>query len=743
MKHHATVSCAGLRRRGRALALTVVLALLAVLVVPLATAAPDAQTAVTLRIAYLGTADSPTARGAQLAIRQINEIGGFRAADGNTYRLKLLTLERAPTAQTLPAQLQDMLEKGIVAFLGPDENALVTQETILALSQANVPVLSPATADTLTDADQTNHIFRVRAPEHIYSYALATYLYQDRNVTTAAVVQTDVAHTEAMLAFEATLTEYGANVVEKIQLPNGERLLAEAARLVPENPDAIVMWGDAQDAAALLTMLRERGWGGVFAYRQAAQAAQMRLLPAAYVNGVLGVDAWSFAAPDRPSRIFLHDYVVAFGQVPNSLAVAGYDAVWFLRAAILNGGSPSADVLFEAILNSPPQSLVQGVLHPLEFGNGDLSRLAVVYQLGPYGGPTVVARFDDTRRLAVEERGGPPPTPTLTPTPITPTNTPYPTPTLEGTWVEVAVDTLNVRVGPGFEYDKIGQVKRGEKYRVLGAIADYTWVVIDYQGGIGWVKTEYVTVLGEIADVSIVQPPPTPTPAATPTPTLPPNPDIVIDTVVLNPAQPIPGKPFTATVTVRNGGGGAAGQFAVAATWDPGAVFTAAHVNGLAGGQSTQIQLSGTMGTATGIYQVAVVADLNGEVAEANEQNNLYNITYRVDYPLYANQSGIQLNATTQWDLYGGTQDLQWDGSTLSMLNGAQIGLLAGATYDAVHYDMLAPSVVNTTSYGSSQVLTGAVFGVYTAEGQRAVLRIDNRQGGTIWISYRVYNDTP
>ncbi len=744
MTHHATTSGGALARRWRALTLTVALVLVAVLAAPLATAAPDTQTAVTLRIAYMGTADTPAAQGAQLAIQQIDAVGGFKAADGTIYRFKLLVLDREPTAQTLPTQVQDMLDKGIVALLGPDDNALITQETVLALGSAGVPVLTAATADDLTDTDQTDHIFRVRAPEHIYSYALATYLVEDRSVATVAVVQTDVAHTEAMLAFEAALSAAGANVVDKVQLPDGERLLAEAERLLPETPDAVVMWGAPEDAAALLGMLREKGWEGVFAYRQAEEAAQMGVLPDHLAGGVLGMDAWSFADPARASRVFLHDYVTTFGQVPDSLSVAAYDAVWFLRAAILSAGSPASDALFDAILHSPPQSLVQGVLHPLEFGNGDLSRLAVVYQLGPHGGPTVVARFDDARRLAVEDRGGPPPTPTLTPTPVTPTNTPYPTATLEGTWIEVAVDTLNVRTGPGFEYDKIGKVKKGEKYRVLGAVADYTWLVIDYQSGIGWVKAEYVTILGEISEVSIVQPPPTPTPAATATATLSPNPDIVIDTVILNPAQPIPGKPFTATVTVRNGGGGAAGQFAVAATWKPGEVYTSAHVDGLAGGQTTQVQLSGTMGTATGIYQVAVVADLNNDVAESNEQNNLYNITYRVDYPLYANQSGIQLDPTTQWDLYGGTQDLQWDGSNLSMLNGSVIGLLTGTTYDAVHYDMLSPAVVNnTTGYGSSQVLAGAIFGMYTAEGERAVLRIDNRQGGTIWISYRVYNDTP
>ena len=33
----------------------------------------------------------------------------------------------------------------------------------------------------------------------------------------------------------------------------------------------------------------------------------------------------------------------------------------------------------------------------------------------------------------------------------------------------------------------------------------------------------------------------------------------------------------------------------------------------------------------------------------------------------------------------------------------------------------------------------GVIVGIITAEGQRRP-RIDNRQGETIWVSYRVYN---
>ncbi len=157
----------------------------------------------------------------------------------------------------------------------------------------------------------------------------------------------------------------------------------------------------------------------------------------------------------------------------------------------------------------------------------------------------MVARFYDTQRLGLDQAGPqvqPPPGEQPTPVPVEPGVTPVPTATLEGVWVKVTANTLNVRNGPGFEFDKIGQVKAGELFRVLGAIADYSWLAIGYQGGIGWVKTEYTEVLGDINLVSVIASPPTPTPAA---PTLPPNPDIVIDSVLLSPHTAHPRTTFS------------------------------------------------------------------------------------------------------------------------------------------------------------------------------------------------------
>jgi len=727
----------GTLRRWRVTGLIGVALLIALLATPLAGAAPGAQGGGVLRIGYLGMAGTDTANGAQLAISQINSIGGINAA-GGPYQVELVTLSVPPTIDTLPGALAELIAQDVIAILGPDTNALITPDTIQALASARRPVLTAATGDALTDVDKDDYIFRIRAPERVFSFAVATYLTEDLGLTSIAVVQTEVEFTEALLNFESALNNAGLQVADRVQLPGGDTLVQQAPGLIGLNPQAIVLWSAPEDATALLRALRAGGWTGVYVYRQADEAARAGILPDDLANGVLGMDSWSYAAESSASRIFRRDYVVAFGEVPGPLAVAAYDAIWFLRGVILTEGIDPAAIR-AGLLGSGPQNLVQGVLHPLEFVSGDLSRNGVVYALGPRGGPRVLAQFDDTRRLPEGETPGPVAT-------LPPAETPLPTATLEGTWVRVNVETLNVRNGPGFNYDKIGEVGLDETYRVLGAIADYSWVAIDFSGGVGWVKTEFVEILGDLGAVSIIQAPPSPTPGATAVPTLPPNPDIVIQSVALNPPEPIPGVPFTATITVANAGGGAAGRFAVAATWEPDKHYTATFVEGLAGGQSVQVQLTDTLTMTGSQLVVAVQSDLNNDVAELNEGNNAYNITYRVDMPLLANQTSVQLNPGNTHDMNGGTNDLEWDGANLVALSGGEIGKLQGATYEFVHYDMLAPGL---QAYDPANCIcpvqtTGQIFAMATAEGRRAVIRVDNLQaGGPIWISYRVYNDTP
>ena len=101
-----------------------------------------------------------------------------------------------------------------------------------------------------------------------------------------------------------------------------------------------------------------------------------------------------------------------------------------------------------------------------------------------------------------------------------PTATPEPTPIPAA---EVVIGSnMNIRGGPGTNYNILGGANQGERYNVTGKNNDGTWWQINYNGQDGWVFGELVTAQNtESVQVAqnIAAPPPTAVPpTATPVP---------------------------------------------------------------------------------------------------------------------------------------------------------------------------------------------------------------------------------
>lgn len=115
-----------------------------------------------------------------------------------------------------------------------------------------------------------------------------------------------------------------------------------------------------------------------------------------------------------------------------------------------------------------------------------------------------------------------PPPPTATPTP-TATFTPLPpTPTPGPPSLTAQVDDLNVRAGPGPQYDQVGRLAAGQQAEIVGQanIGFGQWWQIRLAGEVGWVLAEPGFVVASNTEtVPVVAAPPVPTPTITPTPT--------------------------------------------------------------------------------------------------------------------------------------------------------------------------------------------------------------------------------
>lgn len=696
-----------------------------------------------LRIGYIGQPGSDMARGLGLAIQQINDTGGV-SSGGVTYEYELVIEEIGDNPDDVPIAVQNLTNQDVIVIFGPDSNALALPNA-QEISNATVPILTTATSENLLSQDPNGNIFRLVAPESTYSEALANYLASELSLTELVIVQSDIEQTEGVITFNNALANANVNA-NLILVEDNEQLMTRVRTLPQEDPEAVVFFGPTEDAVAVLSQLRANDWSGLFVYRNALEGLENSELSGELGEGVLSVASWVFGATNPLGERFISQYVRQYGAVPGPHSVAGYDGMFALTTVVRRFGTTAPNIR-TGLPQLDTLSLVRGPINPQDTRN--LSRTAIIFELTGEGGADALVAYDggEIREDAGfapeegEEVGELQPTATLLPT-DTPTSTPQATATPSVLTATVTSRVLNVRTGPGTEYDPpIGQLERGDQVPVIGANADLSWLLIQFRGQSAWISAQFVDIFDPanfLPTLPIVAAPPTPTPGPT---NVPPEPDLVITNMTLSVGQTVePGVAFNATVSFTNQGGSAAGSFTIAANFRPDENnIRSADISSLGAGQSGSVVLGPITLNQTGyVPDQAVIIDFNNSVPESanGETNNIFTFAYKVDEPLHI-QTQTTLVAGQSYDFFGGTGDVTWDGNNLNMNNGALIGLVTGSNWVTSHYGQVA-GIATNAMYANPSV--GNVFAIITAEGDYGYLRVDNRSGGNITFTYRVYN---
>lgn len=698
-----------LNKRSALLSILVVVAMLAVGMV--ASATPRQQDeAVPLIVAFYGPENASAALGLQVAVEEINEAGPFVGGDGVTYRFEAWVTED-------PADLREAV--AVIAL--PTENEPETPETL------EVPVILLSTGGDLELPGIEAPIFRGLTNDETRFSTLADFIVRFNAFSQITLIGDEDVFGTDFIEFTNLLQSVDAAL--GIQTLGTDEVSEQAvAEIVANGVEMVVFRGDPIIASAWLLELSTAGWTGVFVYDDAFEAFQANNLLLPDNITVLGMNAWVSSASDPLSSAFIRSFLNRTGQAPDLFAVSAYDLTWAIRLLITRESGDPAE-LAAALPGTDVINTTRGTLNPPAYGGTELFRGVIIYQLLPLGGAEILARYDDG--LLIEEDDVVSALPSPTPLPSATPNVPV---------VTVVVGTLNVRSGPGLNYDRVTQINEGTVLTVLGVSPDLSWYFVQTPAGSGWVSGQFVSYFGAgtpAAQLPVPQIPPTPTVPPTAT-GLPPS-DIVIDGVTLNPVQPIANQQFTATVTLRNAGQGPTGQFAVAATWNPGGVFSSAVVESIAPGATATVSLQ-TQVSGTGQAQTVVVADLNGEVTESNEANNNFTINYVVDAARTIEQSNFVVNSTDV-NLDGGVNDFTWaDNAGMAALTaepGGTFGVIAGVTYENVTVNQLTSAAISSNAVNATPAAT--VVGFRTPDGSCGVLRVESYVGSQLTLTYRVY----
>lgn len=690
----------------------------------------QAQGTPVFRIAILDQADGPLLRGAKLAVDQINSTGGVTGADGTQFALELVS----QSPDRMRSAITNINQASVIAVIGP-ESSTVVQNNLQLLLSLQVPILTPATDDTLTAIDTSDRIIRIRSAEGRIGEALADYIVQDVQITNIATVQLDLESTVGVVGFTNALARLGVGSPKGFILETGTDLTDFADEINRSDPDVVVVYGPPEAAAEVYNELRAQGWAGILAYNNSWAPGFLENVPEVQRGGILGATSWTYGSLIARSERFTLDFLREYGDAATPVEASAYDGIYLIAQAI---GSPGQ--LRTNLLELEGLAGAQGLFTPATLSGGETIDTVYVYETTQEGGQMALAQYVGGVRQSSEEI----PAPTTEPQ-IIATDTPIPTATPDGVVVTITRNIQNIRSGPGTNYDIIAQARRGEQYEVIGANADFTWLVISYRGTQGWLSRDILETFGNLNTVPLVVPPATPTPLPpTATATAAPTSDLVILSAL--PTRLFVGVPFNVTVTIRNQGLLDAGAFAVAATLQPGEVYSAVNVPGLAAGQQITINLTGTLTGTTGPQNVVIVTDLNQQVPEgaAGEANNLFPYLYVADAPLLpVNGTGtltVANGATISLD--NGTPDIQWQNGALIPVATTKLTLLSGfGNFDQVHYNAISSS----TTLANAPLTTvpfGALIGIQTDGGLKyGVLEVrEATSGGNLVIQFRVYN---
>lgn len=681
-----------------------------------------AQAQYELRIGVIDYPAGSMLAGARLAADHINSAGGLTGADGTRFELAVVDT----TPDNMEIAIANMKQASVFAVIGPQNDALARRH-LSQLQTIQAPVFIPATGDTILLSDHTGRIFRSRAAEHVLINGLADYLATTLAIQSINTIQLDAASTASLISFANALADFGLRPSNLVFDQSRLNLQEIAEAVAVSAPEAVAIFGPPRLAAQALVQIRDFGYAGERVYSQAREPSFAERLPPDLLPGIISYSTWSASLEDSASQHFTLAYARAFGRLPDALAAASYDALRLIAAATAQGGS-----VFAALAATSSFAGVQGELNPAGLLPGETSNNAVVTRLNEYGAANVIARYPHTIDPATE----PDKVPTVAPTAAA--LAPSATPT--GYRLKITRDFLNVRSGPGTDYEIIGQVIEGSQARILGANADHSWVIIDYRGQWGWVAAYLAETYGDRNFVPIIEPPATPTPAPTDTPSPPTEPDLIV--LKAQPARLAIGQATAVDVTILNQGLSPAGSFAVAGSFQPGGQYAGVNLAGLNAGQQANLQLRPLLSGPTGPQSVVIVADLNQEVYEgdAGESNNrafVYN--YMADRPVLV--SGTWTTSAGSIDLDGdASPDLSWTGNALAALG--QAAFAAVDQYSALsqtHFDAISGAPANTTIVDASQ-LAAKVYALVTADGHRGAMQVtDVTRNGPITIEYRIY----
>ncbi len=381
-------------RGGRLVQLVLALFVCLIVAPPIQAQAPEP-----IRIGVDGIMTGPnadngfyTSSGAQLAVDEINAAGGIQVPGSGKRPLKLFVEDDQGKPDAGVNAIKKLVsDDKVIAFLGPDYSG-ITLASLFIGKESQTPQITSSISSSITKQGNP-YLFRGRTDDEAWMKSQLDYLAKDLGQKKIAISYTNIelGKNGAEVAQKYLKEPYGLTPVLVVSHQAGDKdFSASATKIAQANPDVLINWGLQNEAALLLSALRNMGWKGTFVFQAAddiflKQAGKLAV-------GVVGPQNWAYTKSDDRSKKFVAAFKAKFNKNPSPHSVIYYDGVYIIKDAIEHVGVDKQKIrdYIAAIKNYQG---VEGKYHPADLERGGMSTAVVIIKYDDNLVPQVIKEF--------------------------------------------------------------------------------------------------------------------------------------------------------------------------------------------------------------------------------------------------------------------------------------------------------------------------------------------------------------
>ncbi|MBC9783034.1 ABC transporter substrate-binding protein [Heliobacterium chlorum] len=311
--------------------------------------------------------------GAQLVFDEVNAKGGI---NGKQIKFVALDNKSEATESTNVASKLINQEKA-VAILGCTTSGDTLGMVQLAMDK-KIPVLSTsATNPKVTVDEKTNktndYIFRACFIDPFQGTVMANFSLNNLNKKTAAVLTDNQAPYAKGLAqfYKEAFTKKGGQIVADEGYVTGDQdFKAILTKIRATNPDVLYVPGYYEEVGKIVKQARELGMNIPVMGGDGWDSPKLvEIAGAGALNNTFFSNHYSSEDKDPIVQDFVKKYKEKYNEVPDSMAVLGYDGALILVDALKRAGEPNAEKIKEALAATKDVQTVTGKISYDEFHN--------------------------------------------------------------------------------------------------------------------------------------------------------------------------------------------------------------------------------------------------------------------------------------------------------------------------------------------------------------------------------------